>query len=248
MKKLMFISMLLLPAISHAGTITTSFANSAGSITISSNTAAASGQTYTYIQENACAAYTNTDACAFSGNVTAHSLLIISCFMDGGALGNTLVATSNNSNSVVSAGTTIIPGNGSGGQRAGLFYVLNANAGATTITCDDSAAGASAVQQGIIEYGTSAGGTFDVAASSSPGSAGGPGGAAVTTTVSNEFVVSCLNPGLAPSGQSGTVRINYSNDKQQTCQDQVAAVAGNVTPVFTASTSNVIAGWTAAFK
>jgi hypothetical protein len=209
-----------------------------GTITVSTTPALTNGGTYTFIQQTSCNANTFTGTCAYVSNVTAHSLLIAGCVMGGGwSSVNNLTISDNNSNSWVPI-ARIVNANGGGSAGVGLFYALNANFGATTITCKDSGSGAAFVQNSILEYGSSGSGAFDVFSSSSPfPSKTNPTSTAMTTTLANEFVVAyAAIMGGTASGPSGTIRVNYVNNEYVAVEDAVAATPGSYTSTLTQAT------------
>jgi hypothetical protein len=226
------ICFLLLASAAHAGSATFSQVNQAA--------------TYTNIQHTSGGAYTFTDSLAFGGNVTAHSLLVVGCVANS-MTANTLNVSDNNSN-VYSTATIV--NDSISARRTGVWYVLNANAGATTITCVDTSHVAGVIQQSIHEYGSNGAGIFDVATSSTPvGATANPAATPLTTTAANEFVFAFTSDNGSATGQSGTLRENYVNNTWQSSEDTIVASPGSYTSTFT----SVVGGspWTmiqAAFK
>lgn len=235
MKKWLII-LLLIPSLARAGTVT--FSSIATAIT------------YSNIQHTSCNANTFTDACPYGSNITAHSLLVTGCVM-GGETTNTLTVSDNNTNTWVKAlPVCVIEGNGAGTRCADIFYALNANAGATTVTCHDTNSTASVIQQSMGEYSATAAAAFDVASSSSP-AATEPGAVAgnITTTAKNEFVFAFATLlGNAVTGQTGTLRENYVNNYYQATQDTTVSAPSVYQSSFTMATPEFNIGMQAAFK
>lgn len=235
MKKLLAILLCLTPR-AYAGTVTFASISTAGA--------------YSNIQHTSCNANTSTGNCVYGSAVTAHSLLIEGCVM-GGETTNTLTVSDNNSNTWLKAlPVCVIEGNGAGTRCADIFYALNANAGATTVTCHDTNNVASVIQQSIGEYGATAAAAFDVASSSSPaGTVVGSSGGTITTSAKSEFVFAFATLlGGAVTGQSGTLRENYVNNYYQATEDTTVANVGVYSSSFTQSTPAFNIGMQAAFK
>ena len=243
MKKLLVLLLLTSPVM--AGTISTY--GSLMTVTLSSAAASGgggggSGTTYTYIQaqNNNTASYTGN--LAYSPSVTAHSLLLVGCVM--GLKTGSVTVSDNNGNSytrLTGADVTV------GGSVVSYWYTANANAGATTVTCADGGGGASYVQLSIAEYGTSSGGSYDVASSATGTSATVTCGN-VTTTVTNEFVAAFGMTGQSVTSQSGTLRINYVFNQYVGGEDGIASSPGSYGSTFTTGSSNAFGCVQGAFK
>ena len=249
MKKLLLTAgLFFLPWVAHAGTITTSF-SPLGTITIASGTAAGgggTGGTYTYIQTARSNANTYTNTLAFGAGITAHSTLIIGC--TASKSGNYLAITDNNSNTAYSTATFINSTNNTVGT--GIYYTPNANAGATSVTCVDTTHTATWVQLELSEYGTTAGGTFDVAVASAPATSVTVNSSGnMSTTVNNEFVYSFVSDyGSALTSESGTLRDSYANNVYMATQDTVVSSASPYASTFTCASGSKSSTLQAAFK
>jgi len=239
MKKILLCLMLSSPCL--AGTITTT-STGLMTVTFSSGTVGAvgGGTTYTYTQKTDAAAGTYTVNMVLGTNVTVHSLIVVGCQIL--TANNTMTVTDNNTNSYTAVtGATYVNQNGGGSNRIGLWYTLNANAGATTVTCADSGHTATAVQGTAVEYTTASGGTYDTGNYNSPVSAGSPSGAATTTTVTNEFVVDyASNMGGTVTSQSGTLRSNYVNQFYSGEEDTTVATPQSYSGTFTAASGGYV--------
>jgi hypothetical protein len=232
MKKILFFFMSL-PMLASAGTVTFS-GSPLASITISTGIpVVGAGGTYTYNQETSCNANTFTNTCAFGGgNITAHSLLIVGCVL--GAPSGTMVVSDNK-------GNTYFPVQGSTqavtSQVEGMFYTLNAIAGATSVTCLDSASGATYDQVSEVEYFTPSGGTYDTGSGTTGSSSAITCGTA-NTSVSNEFVAAFSLANSAATGQSGTLRLNYVNNAYVMEQDTTVGSPSSYGSTFTQTSGN----------
>lgn len=246
MKKIILgFGLVFFPVLSGAGSLITTFGTGGGLITISTSSVLPAG-TFTYIQSKSCNANTFTGNCAFDTNVTAHSLLIVGCEYYQ-YVSNSMQVLDNNSN-VWSTATIVAPTHG-GDHIVGVYYALNANAGATTVTCRDNASGATYIQQSILEYGATASAAFDSASSSSSVAALAPSAGSINTSLANEFVFAFGGHigGSAATG-SGTVRENYANNSFQAAEDKIVATAGVYTSTLTCTADNNWGMIQAAFK
>jgi hypothetical protein len=228
MKKLLLLLLLAAPA--SAGTRTYSGTN----MTDTWNGQASGATTFTYVQSKSCHAETYVDACAFTTNITAGSVLIVGCTEEGVA--DLMTVTDNNGNIYTPAfGSAQWQAQGAGTARVNVWYTLNANAGATTVTCQDTGHTAAYIQPAIHEYLKSKTTTFDVSVSSLPITQVMGGTVNITTSLPNEFVFTFLTQtGTSVTGQTGTLRENYAFDFYLASQDQVFAVAQSNTSSFTA--------------
>ena len=203
--------------------------------------------TISHIQSTSCTSYSASVGCPYVSNVTANSLLIVQA-TNGTGVGITCSDGTNGTYSKVFA-TDKLDADGTGTQAANIFYVLSSGAGATTVTC--SRAGASVVEINIHEYSVTASpAVFDTASSSAPlVDKGSPVSGNITTTVANEFVFSSATGiGGAPSGGSGTERLNGANNFYYATQDTVVASAGTYQSTFTQGTADSWVMMQAAFK
>lgn len=235
MKKPLY-CLLLLSASAFAGTGITYFGTGGGSVIFAPQVMLVPGGSFPFLQAKFCSTNSSpTGNCAFDTNITAHSLLIVGCeyFLD---TGNTMQVLDNNGNTWSTG--TVVSSNG-GDHRVGVYYALNANAGATTITCRDNAAVASYIQQSIHEYQATASAAFDMSNSSSAMASFPPMGNPLLTTTPNEFVFAFAGKmgGLA-SGGSGNIRTNNADNSYQASEDTVVPVVGTYVSSFTTASDN----------
>jgi hypothetical protein len=248
MKKLLFILMLASPA--YAGTGTFSFGSGGGTITISSGSASTSGTTYTYQQNKECSASSYTIGCAFTGSVTAHSLLVVGCTTGFASQGINTVLITDTQGDVFSTAAVVANGNGGGAQETGVYYTMNAIGGANTVTCHDLTNTATSIQLVAHEYLSNGAGSFDVASSSSTSaSIANPVSGNLTTTLSNEFVFAFASPiGGTTTGASGTTRYNSVDYYYAASEDAIVSSPSSYQSTFTQGTIYHWAMIQAAFK
>jgi hypothetical protein len=230
MKKLLMFSMLFLPAISHAGTITTSFLNSAGSITISSNTTVSSPLTFVQAVSTA----TTDGGCGSTTTpmtVAAGDLLVLGCVTTSNLSG---ITPSDGTNTWLVANSTT---NLAGTAFVGIWYVKSAAAGSTTVTAFTN--GCDGLNWCVLaEYsGQNTSSPYDVFMGSAPTATGLPVTTLSTTTVSNNelmFSVFYDASGTLPiTSQSGTPRFATVGNPRINAQDANVATPQAYTSTWT---------------
>lgn len=210
---------------------TTTYANTVPASTTTLASGSSSAATYTFIQQTSNNTASNSGNLAFPSNVTAHSTLIVGCAI-GNATGNPSVTDTRSNTYYKVTGSTYAVG----GIYYSMWYTLDTTAGANTVTCADSGTG-TWVQISILEYGTSAGGTYDVGSQSNGTSATASCGS-VTTTATDETVIAFgLTPGTVTS-QNGNLRVNYVNNAYVGAEDATVASPGSYSSTMTTGSSN----------
>lgn len=203
--------------------------------------ATSAATTYTFIQQASNNTGAGTGNLAFPSDVTNHSTLIVGCALGNATGAPSVTDTRSNTYYKVTGSTYAV-----GGIYYSMWYTLNTSAGANTVTCSDSGS-ATWTQISVLEYGTSAGGTYDVGSQSS-GTSDTASCGTVTTTATGETVIAFgLTPGTVTS-QNGNLRVNYVNNAYVGAEDATVASPGSYSSTMTTGSSNAWSCIQGAFK
>lgn len=178
-----------------------------------------------YIQSANIRNATGTAVKAFTTNVTAGSLLIVSVMFEDITTSVSTI-TDSQSNTYQQAGTIVRTTTALGLQ---VYYAYNANAGATTVTAVASAS--TPITISIHEYSgmMTAGNPFDTTVSAFNNSNDSPASGSLTTAVASEllFAVAANNRSTVTAGSGYTVRETAALNWWMVSEDQTAGAAGS---------------------